>query len=89
MKNFDWKFYINYYPDLKEYNLDNEEKTLSHWLNYGIYEDRLIRKNLEFDWEFYINYYPDLIENNINNEKLATKHWTKHGSIENRICNNT
>jgi hypothetical protein len=89
MKNFDWKFYINYHTDLKKCNLDNEEKAFSHWLNYGIYEDRLIRKNLDFDWEFYINYYPDLLNNNINNENLAHQHWSKYGSIENRISNNT
>lgn len=89
MKHFDWKFYINYHTDLKECNLDNEEKVISHWLNYGIYEGRLIRKNLDFDWEFYTNYYPDLFENNINNENLALQHWSKYGSIENRICNKT
>ena len=89
MKNFDWKFYINYHTDLKECNLDNEEKIINHWLNYGIYEDRLIRKNLDFDWKFYISYYADLVQNNINDENLAYQHWVKYGSIENRVCNNT
>lgn len=89
MKNFDWKFYINYHNDLKNYNLDTKEKALNHWLNYGIYEDRLIRRNLIFDWEFYINYYTDLKENNIINEDLAYQHWMNHGIFENRICNDT
>lgn len=89
MKNFDWKFYINYYNDLHQYNLDDEKKILEHWVNHGIYEDRLIRKNLDFDWQFYINYYDDLPKNNITSEELAYQHWINHGIIENRICNNT
>ncbi len=89
MTNFDWKFYINYYTDLKDYNLDNEEKILNHWLHYGIYEDRLIRKNLKFDWKFYINYYDDLATNKLTTKELAYNHWKKYGIHEKRVCNDT
>ena len=44
-KAFDWKFYLNYYPDLKK-NLQNTEMaTLNHFLEYGRYEGRKINPN--------------------------------------------
>jgi hypothetical protein len=85
--NFDWKFYINFHTDLRELNLDTKEKAFEHWLNNGIYEERLIRRYSNFEWEFYINHYPDLLENNINNEALAKNHWNIHGKNEHRVCN--
>ena len=30
MNNFDWKYYISIYNDLKEANIDTEEKSLNH-----------------------------------------------------------
>lgn len=38
--NFDWKAYVNNYLDLKEAGIDNEEKALNHWENYGKFENR-------------------------------------------------
>ena len=85
--NFDWRFYINFHKDLKELNLDTKEKAFEHWLNNGIYEERLIRRYSNFDWNFYITYYPDLLKNKIDNEDLANNHWIIHGKNENRACN--
>ena len=32
--NFDYKFYIETYPDVTKTGFDNYEKALSHWNNY-------------------------------------------------------
>ena len=37
---FDWKFYINIYPDLRKAGINNEKKAINHYLNYGINENR-------------------------------------------------
>lgn len=89
IKNFDWKFYINYYSDLKDNNIKNEDEAYQHWIHNGLYEDRIIQRNMYFDWNFYLELYPDLKENNINDEKTSKKHWENYGKNENRICNDT
>ena len=44
---FDWKFYINEYPDLQKANIDNYEKAFAHWNEYGKKEKRLGYPNLQ------------------------------------------
>ena len=42
--NFDYKFYLNLYPDvkiLKKYNLSDENKAKMHWMLYGKNEGRI------------------------------------------------
>jgi hypothetical protein len=39
-KIFDWERYINKYPDLLISGIDNEEKALEHYKNYGEKENR-------------------------------------------------
>jgi len=82
--NFDWKFYINYYKDLKDNGIDNEEKAYEHWLRNGKNEKRYI--NNEFDWLFYINYNKDLEKIEVNNEEKANQHWINFGIFEERLC---
>ena len=33
--NFDWKFYISYYPDLNKANIKTEEQAIRHYIKYG------------------------------------------------------
>ena len=32
---FDWKFYIDLYPDLKQNGIDNRYKAIEHWETFG------------------------------------------------------
>lgn len=38
---FDWKFYLNYYPELKAQGITTERKAIKHWLHHGFSEGRL------------------------------------------------
>lgn len=81
---FDWKFYINYYKDLKDNDIDTEEKAYDHWLKNGKIEKRYA--NNYFDWLFYINYNKDLELIGVNNEEKANEHWLNFGLFEERLC---
>jgi len=37
---FNWKFYIEYYPDLRKAGINTEEKARNHYINHGIKENR-------------------------------------------------
>jgi len=39
-QNFDWRFYINYYPDLRKAGINTEEKARAHYKNHGVKENR-------------------------------------------------
>jgi hypothetical protein len=41
MNNFDWKFYIGYYGDLRKAGINTEQKALEHWVKFGKNENRL------------------------------------------------
>ena len=38
--NFDWKFYIEKYDDLKKAGITSEEQAYQHWIEFGQHEDR-------------------------------------------------
>ena len=38
--NFDWKYYVNIYPDLQRAKINTEEKAINHYLKHGIKENR-------------------------------------------------
>jgi hypothetical protein len=40
-ENFDWKFYIEYYEDLRNAGLKTKEDAEVHYLNHGQYENRM------------------------------------------------
>ena len=42
--NFDWITYVNNYEDLQKAGIDNENKALWHWRQFGIYEGRTYKK---------------------------------------------
>jgi hypothetical protein len=39
--NFDWKYYLSLYPDLKKANINNEKDAYNHWINHGKKEERI------------------------------------------------
>ena len=42
---FDWKFYLDYYKDLRDAGLKTEEDALNHWNKYGKKNGRICNKN--------------------------------------------
>ena len=58
MNNFDYKFYINYYSDLKKDGITTEKKAFEHYISNGIKEGRLINDKL-----LSIKYSEELIQN--------------------------
>ncbi len=96
INSFDWKFYINLYPDLIKAGIDNEIKALEHWKVNGLNEGRSCNKFMErekrkykdFNWMNYINNYLDLQNAGINNSGLAFLHWLNYGRLEGRDYKN-
>lgn len=84
---FDWEFYLDYNKDLKNNNINNQEKAWLHYIKFGIYENRIVYKKKNFDWEFYVNKYQDL--KGISDEKTALTHYFNHGCKEGRFFNET
>jgi len=80
---FDFKYYLNHYPELVQNNVVNELTAKKHWIKYGIYEGR--RASATFDPVYYI-------ENNADIEAIFGKrgylggliHYVDHGRLENR-----
>ncbi len=101
--DFDWKFYLDNYSDLRKRGISTEIDALNHWYSYGKYENRIPNKKninqssiptntmsanvIDFDWKFYLDYYPDLRQNGILSEIDAINHWNVFGKNENRIPN--
>lgn len=85
---FDWKYYINKYPDLIQNDINTEDLALQHWINHGYNEGRVCNEtnSNNFDWIYYLNLYPDLKDVGINTENKAMSHWLNHGHNEGRIC---
>ena len=38
--HFDWKFYLDLYPDLKKAGINTQEKAYQHYINHGKNEGR-------------------------------------------------
>mgnify|MGYP001237086674 CR=1 FL=1 len=54
-QNFDWEFYLVYYPDLKKNGLATQKQALWHYNRYGKKEGRIGNKN-EVDAAFNSTY---------------------------------
>lgn len=81
---FDYKYYIEEYPDLQK-KITNEIEAWMHYWEYGITENRKCKNyKCEIDTNFYINNYPDLINANIVTHEQALTHWNRHGIFEMR-----
>ena len=77
-----WEFYKEKYKDLN--HLKNEKDSYSHFINYGIKEERIyVDIPILFDWKNYINQNTDL-QKDIIEEEMAWKHFLYHGKKENR-----
>lgn len=82
-KDFEWKTYIMLNSDVG----NNKKDAISHYLNYGIKENRLykIDKNIipeDFNWKNYVLLNSDL--NHINNKYVALNHYINFGYKEKR-----
>ena len=81
MKNFDYKYYLSKYKDLRHFN---KEQALLHLKTHGLQERRKFNKLLEnFDYNYYINKYNDLKHMNY---LAACNHYIDYGIKEKRIC---
>ena len=61
-ENFDWKFYLGYYEDLRNAGLKTEEQAKRHYLNNGQFEDRLFYdyNNYEIEIDKFFVYDEDI-----------------------------
>ena len=82
---FDWKQYLQNYPDLVAAGIDTHEKALNHWNNYGIHEGRSCNSLENFDWNQYLQNYPDLVAAGIDTREKALNHFITNGKNEKRI----
>jgi len=64
-ENFDWKFYLEYYEDLRNAGLKTKEDAEIHYLNSGQYENRMY-----FDCNNCVIKMDDIIEYDKSKEKL-------------------
>lgn len=85
--NFNWKVYLELNPDLNQDS--NEKDVISHYINYGIHENRKYIINIphDFDWRLYLKLNPDLNQDSIEIE--VVQHYINHGINENRQYNDT
>jgi hypothetical protein len=80
--DFNWKYYLDAYPDLTFNGVHTEEQAIQHWINHGKKEGR----TCFFNWKYYLDAYPDLRFNGVHTEKQAIQHWINHGKKEGRTC---
>jgi hypothetical protein len=84
--NFDYKFYIDTYANLKKYNINTPETAILHYFKYGQNEKRFTNSNkqqpkipADFDMTQYCNLNPDLKFKNLSEALL---HYINHGKNE-------
>ena len=88
MDKFDWKFYLKYYPDLSQSQINTPQKLYQHYLNSGKYEFRYqnpqeLLESHNFDANIYRYNYDDLKK--LSDSELE-HHFIFHGLEENRKC---
>ena len=96
---FDYKFYLETYPDLANENISTRTDAMLHFAKsgrkegrYGSYEDMLNKHNATvginlddvFDHKFYLETYTDLGKKGINTRKGALIHFMQCGMSEGR-----
>lgn len=92
--NFDWRFYLDYYPDILECFGQNEIAVFEHYSKYGIAEGRF-GSELEFyeqypymkffDVDYYLESNPDL--KSLNSKVKLIRHFISQGYKESRQIN--
>jgi hypothetical protein len=79
---FDYKFYTEYYKDLKDLSFID---ACNHFLTIGFTENRLFNEKLQyFDYKFYTEYYKDLKDLSFID---ACNHFLTIGFTENKLFN--
>ena len=81
---YDYNFYINKYPDLKKAFGDDENKTLNHFVNFGMKEGR--QAKADFNVFAYICKYSDLRNVYRYNYKSYYSHFMRNGKKEGRVA---
>ncbi len=92
-ENFDWRFYVDCYPDLN--HVSSYQQAYHHWLKLGKQEGRIVSKEQfkrvygdkipeDFNWQEYLDFNFDLKEA-INSEWQAMIHYAKSGHQEGRL----
>ena len=62
MNDFDWKYYVNYYKDLRKAGINTKEKAYNHWIKYGKKEKRICKKEINTNLSN-LNNITELMEN--------------------------
>ena len=91
---FNWKFYVTYYEDLKNNNIDTLEKALNHYYCFGKKENRITNLNMltdssyknHLDVYFYKHIY-DPHNNTFKNANDCINHWIRYGKKEGLVNN--
>ncbi len=89
--NFNWTYYLDTYPDLRNAGITTENDAITHYLNHGCKENRRYTPliPLDFNWKSYIRNYIDLRQNGILTSQQAFTHYINHGKDEGRIYDKT
>ena len=86
-KCFDWQYYLEKYPDLRNNGVHSEQQAIQHWHTFGEKEGRCaIRPPAFFDWQYYLQKYTDLRANGVQTEEQALTHWHSFGKTEQRVA---
>lgn len=84
--DFDWKFYLELYEDLRRSGFRTEEDAIRHYLTYGIKEKRVYKRvaiPVDFDWLGYILFNPYLLIYDHITENKTIQYYTEYGYKEN------
>ncbi len=79
---YDFNYYINKYPDMKQHYANNPTEALRHFINHGMSEGR--QGCAGFDVQSYKNEYADLRSHFGNDLKKYYIHYMNHGKSEGR-----
>ena len=92
MEDFDWRYYINRYADLRDAGVVNKKRAFVHWNKIGKYENRFPNKRVE---EFINNkkkqeiinnnnqYYQNNLKNDYQNKNESFKEESSFSSFDN------
>lgn len=80
---FDWRYYLERYPDLPEHGVNTRAEAERHWMSYGLREGR--QGHLHFQVREYLSMYGDLEAAFGDDRGLAIEHYLLHGLQEGRV----
>ena len=91
---FNWRFYVNYYDDLKLNNIDTKHKALNHYYCFGKKESRITNVDMLVDSSYKnhldVYFYKHIYDPHNNTFKTANDcihHWLTYGKKEGLINN--